>query len=117
MIHSEISYVPTPKGDRLEPALLIARGRKAVAIPLSMAHEFIDDASAIAKAVEYATLLYGSFIRADVFRLVDLITSRLVDLVSAPPGPALNTPERVQRQLASQRVHLTANGETLLDAR
>ena len=117
MLHSEISYVPTGKGDRLEPALLIARNRTAIAIPLSMAHEFIDDASAIAKAVEYATLLYGSFIRADVFRLVDLITSRLVDLVSAPPGPALNTPERVQRQLASQRVHLTANGETLLDAR
>lgn len=117
-LHRFIDYVPATGGKLLEPALFIARGRKAVAVPLSMAHEFTEDATAIRKSIEYAELLYGrgGFTRFDAHRIVDQIVWGLVDLVSAPPAPPLGK-RRIERELERHGVVLRAGDTVLLDAR
>lgn len=117
-LHRYIDYVPASGGKLLEPALFIAKGRKAVAVPLSMAHEFTDDSTAIRKAIEYAEMLYGSggFTRSDAHRVVDAITYGLVDLVSAPPAPPLGR-SRIERAMERCGVVMRADGKTLVDAR
>lgn len=117
-IRRYIDYVPASGGKLLEPALFVARGRSAVAVPLSMAHEFTDDEPAIRKAIQYAEILYGQggFTRFDAHRILDAITWGLVDLVSAPPAPP---PGRSQIERAMERCGLVveADGRTLVDAR
>ena len=113
-----IDYVPTPDYKRMEPALLIRRekSRKAIAIPLSMAHEFTSDDVAIKKAMGYANLLYGgAHTRFDVFKIVDLIAWGLVDLVSAPP-PAPPNRQRVEREMERVGLTLSCDGNIIVDA-
>ena len=117
-LHRSIDYVPASGGKLLEPALFLARGRTAVAIPLSMAHEFTEDSTAIEKAMQYAGVLYGDggFTRFDVYRIVDAISWGLVDLVSAPPAP-LPGQQQIEHAMARHGLVIRSGGKTLVDAR
>lgn len=117
-LHRYVDYVPATNGKHLEPALFIARGRSAVAVPLSMAHEFTEDAAAIDKAMMYASILYGAggFTKFDVYRIVDAISWGLVDLVSAPPAP-LPGQQQVERAMERHGLVIRSEGKTLVDAR
>ena len=115
-LHRFISYIPKENSDGMEPALILARNRTAVAIPLSMAHEFTEDDAAIEKAVQYAERLYGGYFTwNDVYKIVDLISWGLVDLVGTKPPPTI-TKSDIERLAEKHALIVKRDGQTILDA-
>lgn len=109
----EFGYLPLDQ--RMEPAMFITHAGNLVAIGLSVAHRFLDDAEAIKRATQYAIHLYGvaGFTKSEVYKLIQTITNEFRTLIAMPPPPAIS----LEKQAERGRLVVKANGETILDAR
>ena len=87
-----VDYVKTDS-PVLRPAVVVHRGKRAVAVPLELAYLFTgnnaaDDRLAMEKAIQYCAVLYdGHVTKADTIRILDLISHHMNSVVFAPPAP------------------------------
>lgn len=113
MLYRAFGYAATDRG--VEPTLFVARGRRAVGVPLSIAHEFLDDGEAVRRCFAYCVRLFGGlseFTRGELLAVIRLVTEGIGHLIAMPPPP--ETP--FGRQVERDRLVVRADGEELLDA-
>lgn len=119
VIHSYEALDPDKPDDK-EACINICRrafgkGYRVV-IPLSRAYEYVETNELIAKAVEFAHVLYqGLFNRGQVVNICDTIDNALYDLLNSKPAP-----ERSKNDLENEMDRLgivfTLDGKRLIDA-
>ena len=85
-MHQTFGYLPLENGGH-EPALFLCNAGRTVAIGLSVAHRFVNDAEAIEKCTAYAAHLYGYATKSEVYRLIQLVTNSIRTLIATPPPP------------------------------
>lgn len=112
-LYRAYGYATTDRG--VEPCLFVARGRRAVGVPLSLAFEFLDDGETVRRCFEYCVRLFGGvseFTRGELLAVARLVTEGIGHLVAMPPAPEIPFGRRVERD----RLAVRANGEELFDA-
>ncbi|QQS54028.1 MAG: hypothetical protein IPM89_14520 [Candidatus Competibacteraceae bacterium] len=112
-IEIDFGYLPTEH--HAEPAMFLRRGAALVAVGLSVAHRFLDDAEAVRRGTQYAVQLYGAhgFTRGEVLALIRKVTNEFRTLLAMPPAPVPDLMKQAERD----HLVVRANGEIVFDAR
>lgn len=119
-ISSFIDYVETDS-PVLRPAVVVHRGKRAVAVPLELAYLFTGhnaehDREAMARAINYCAVLYDDHVtKADTIRILDEISKQMNSVVFAPPAPK-ELEFNAQKFAEDHGLKVTMNGEEVLNA-
>jgi len=118
-IYSHEALDPDHPDDK-EPCMNICRrafgrGRRVV-IPLRNAYQYVETGDLIAKAAQFAAVLYdGVFNRSQVVNICNVIDDGLYDLLTQKPHEGRSAAD-LENEMDRLGLVLTVNGEAVIDA-